>query len=95
MMTISPETRFAVNPQVAWRVLDGHVFAVTSDNRQHELTGVVEHHLWSHVADNGADVATLISTTLELFEVDEQTATADLREFIAACLDAGLWCVEE
>ena len=82
--------RFALNSQVAWRDLDGHIFAVTPDNRQHELSGAVEHAVWHELAENAMTLAELVAFITASFEVEATEATADLREFLDACLVADL-----
>ena len=82
--------RFALNSQVAWRDLDGHIFAVTPDNRQHELSGAVEHAVWHALAGNELTLAELVESITASFEVEAAVAASDLHEFLAACLAADL-----
>ena len=92
---ISVTTKICVDPQVAWRDLDGHVFAVTPDNRQHELAGGVESLVWHCLVDAASSVEDLTRRVTESFDVPAEVASSDLLEFVTGCLDAKLFQIVE
>ena len=81
---------YALNTQVAWRDLDGHIFAVTPDNRQHELSGAVEHTVWTSLDKKPQTMLELIAILTAEFDVEAAVAEADLHTFLAACIEAQL-----
>ena len=81
---------YALNTQVAWRDLDGHIFAVTPDNRQHELSGGVEHTVWTSLDRKPRTLLELVAILTAEFDVEAAVAEADLRTFLTACIDAQL-----
>ena len=85
--------RYVLNAHVAWRDLDGHIFAVTPDNRQHELSGAVEYAVWNALADNSLTLTELVHSVTQAFDVDMQTATTDLQAFLRECVAANLVCI--
>ncbi len=92
---ISMATKVRIDPQVAWRDLDGHVFAVTPDNRQHELAGGVESLVWHCLEDAASSVEDLTRRVTESFDVQAEVAGSDLLEFVTGCLDAKLFQIVE
>ena len=92
---LSVTTKVRIDPQVAWRDLDGHVFAVTPDNRQHELAGGVESLVWHCLVDAASSLEDLTRRITESFDVSVDVAGSDLLEFITGCLDAKLFQIVE
>lgn len=80
--------RLGIHPGAAWRVIDGHVFVITSDNRQHELSGEVELLVWRLCDGAPRTVADLAAAIVAEFDVTEAEASADLRKFVDELLEA-------
>lgn len=82
--------RYAISPSAAWRSVDGHLFVITADSRQHELVGEVESHLWTQVESRPCTRAELLASLLETFAVGEQRAASDLDNFLAELVEAAI-----
>lgn len=83
-------TRYAIGPDVAYRVIDGHVFIITPDNRQHELAGGVELCVWRLCEAGPRTEYELVRAIMADFEVDAADAQADLRGFLGEMVQAGV-----
>ena len=90
LTVLNSNSRLRVHPQVAWRELDQHVFAVTPDNRQHELAGVVELCVWARLAQTSLSLSEVIDVVVTEFDVAHDVATSDLTEFLTECAEAQL-----
>ena len=83
-------TRYAIGPDVAYRVIDEHVFIITSDNRQHELEGEVELCVWRLCEGGPKTLADLATVVAREFEVDLDDAATDLERFLGELVQAGV-----
>lgn len=83
-------TRYAPHPHAAWRDVEGHIFIITPDSRQHELDGPVEHLLWSRCTESPRTLAELLAIITESFDVATPAAERDLSVFIQQCVSAGV-----
>ena len=73
--------RYKVNKDAAWRVVGGELFVVTADGSLHNIKADSGLFLWRKL-EKGATVPELVSALTENYEVDEQTAVADVDEFV-------------
>jgi hypothetical protein len=80
------EPLYQPHPDAAWRTVDGHVFIITGDNRQHELAGEVECLVWTSCDQSPMTHPALVTLITETFAVDTETASRDLRQFIDVML---------
>lgn len=77
------------HPDSAGRVLDGEAVVVTpSDSKMHTLNEVGT-WLWER-CDGTRSVADLIDELIDEFDVDEDTAKADVTGFVRALVDRGV-----
>ena len=83
---------YAPHPNAAYRVIDDHVFIITSVIHQHELVGDVELLVWHLVSQNECSLKELLDAVLERFDVDQKTANEDLRRFLEEMVQAGVLC---
>jgi hypothetical protein len=85
--------RYRIHPDVAWRLVDGAVFLLTPDSRYHQNDDPVGVAVWQLLAAAapGAppDLAALGAAVAERFEVDRDTAAADLAGFLDELVAAG------
>lgn len=84
---------FRIHPDVAWRLVDGVVFLLTPDSRYHQNDDPVGVAVWQALAaaPPGAppDLAALTAHVTARFDVDPQTAAADLAAFLDDLVAAG------
>jgi len=85
--------RYAIADSVAWRVVEDQVFAVTSDGTLHHIKSPTGVFIWSLLDQGVGEMEPLLARILETFEVDRETAQADLVEFLSELLDRG--CIME
>lgn len=85
------EPRYATNPDIAYRIIDDHVFAITPDTRQHELNGEVELLVWRLCEEKPRSKQELLSAVLNTFDVKPSTATGDLDSFLSELINASLF----
>lgn len=86
----SPGGAFRIAPNAAWRAVEDHIFAVTPDNRQHELSGEVEVVIWHALAAGPATLDALVADLSETFDVSPDDVRVDLIEFLASLRAAQL-----
>lgn len=80
---------YKINKDLAFRRVDGAVFIVDAARSElRELNGTAS-AVWEGLAA-GRSEAAIVSGMAAEFEVDERTARADLREFVAELAAAGL-----
>jgi len=77
-----PEQRFVIARDVAWRVLDDQVFAVTLDGNMHHIDTVTGVFIWERLDDGVDTIPRLVEAVLDAFQIDRNTAEADLGEFL-------------
>jgi hypothetical protein len=75
-------TQYEIDGSAAWRQVDDHVFVITTDSRQHELTGSVELFVWGQLACGPQDLESLVDGVCSTFIVDKKTANFDLVSFL-------------
>ena len=73
------------NPQVAWRELDGKIMLVTPADAMLHLLNDTGSFLWKQL-DAPRAANDLAAALCAEFEVDEDTARGDVREFIEEIL---------
>lgn len=83
--------RFAIPESAAWRNVDGHIFVITEDSRQHELVGEVETLVWSLVDEAPRSQDELAAAVADAFDVSSARAASDLDLFLSAMVDAGVF----
>ncbi len=86
----APERAFRIAGNAAWRAVEDHIFAITPDNRQHELSGDVEVVIWHTLAAGPTTLDTLALSLSESFDVSREDVRADLVVFIESLLSAHL-----
>jgi len=84
------ECRFDLHPSAAWRQIDGHVFIITPDSRQHELDGPVERAVWALLAAGPKSLSEITASIVAEFDVAAEQAEIDLGSFLIHLLDAGI-----
>jgi hypothetical protein len=89
-MSKDPQGRFELHPDAAWRNVEGHIFIITADSRQHELAGPVEHCVWSLCDAAPKTITEMLDVICEEFDVERKEASADLNSFLKASLSAGI-----
>jgi Coenzyme PQQ synthesis protein D (PqqD) len=81
---------FRIAPNAAWRAVEDHIFAITPDNRQHELSGEVEVVVWHALAAGPTTLESLVGSLSESFEVSSEDVRADLVDFLGSLRAAHL-----
>ncbi|MFT5431130.1 MAG: hypothetical protein ACI9OJ_001809 [Myxococcota bacterium] len=84
------KTQYEIDGSAAWRQVDGHVFVITTDSRQHEVTGAVELFVWGQLALGPQDLKSLVDGVCSTFKVDKKTANFDLGSFMTHLAAAGI-----
>lgn len=82
--------RFRIGSQVAWRLVDGQIFAVTQDGRIHNIDDATGLCIWERLDKGAVAAEQLVQTVVTAFEVEEAEARADLTEFLDSLLAAGI-----
>ncbi len=82
--------RYAPHPDAAWRNVEGHVFIITPDSRQHELDGDVELLVWTLCDSSPQTKKELLDAVVTEFDVDVETASKDLETFIDQLVAGGV-----
>jgi hypothetical protein len=80
---------YRIAPEVAWRLVEGELFAVTGDGRLHNVRSAVGLHIWSLLV-TGADRETLLDAIVANYSVSEEDAGRDLDDFLDSLLDRAL-----
>jgi len=75
---------------VAWRIVDGEVFAITADGTLHSIGNETGLAIWDLLAAGPVSIDTVVETLVEQFEVDRDTATADSAEFLNLLAHKGI-----
>jgi uncharacterized lipoprotein len=83
--------RYQPHPDAAARSIDGHVFIITPDSRQHELSGEVEWLVWELCDSAPRTEAELLEAILQRFDVDQETAQKDLGSFLTHLVRSGVF----
>ena len=74
--------RYTPHPDAAWRNLDGRIFVISVDSRQHELEGDVERVVWSMCDEAPRTRDELVDAIVARFDVLRASAEADLSAFL-------------
>ncbi len=92
--------RYSHHPDAAWRQVGGHVFCVTPDNVQHEMSGDVEQLVWSLCGAKPQTLDALVQAVKQAHPCDStgapvsaQRVTDDISEFLTQLTSAGLLSV--
>ena len=88
-MSLTTST-YKLADNVAWRIVDGEVFAITIDGTLHNITNETGKAIWDRLADGPVSVDALAEALVDEFEVDLVTATADATEFLALLVEKGV-----
>ena len=81
---------YACRPEIAYRAIDGHVFLITPDGRQHELHGDVENAVWRLCESGDSSFEEIVTTITEQFDVSRANAVVDLTKFLDELISAGI-----
>ena len=76
------DDKIKIDKDVAWRIVDGQLFAVTVDGNLHNVDSPVGVAVWSLIDQGEGSVEKLLEHVLAEFDVDRTTAESDLREFL-------------
>lgn len=68
------------NPDVAWRVVDGQAILVHSSLGEVQVLNEVGSYIWEHLEE---EPDSLVDQITDVFEIDRERATNDLRQFLA------------
>lgn len=82
--------QYKISAQVAWRIVDGQVFAVTQDGRIHNIDDATGLCVWDRLSRSSATTEQLLTAVTAEFEVEQAVAQSDLKEFLAALSNLGL-----
>jgi len=82
--------RYVCRPEVAYRAIDGHVFLITPDGRQHELHGDVENTVWQLCEIGESSFEEIVTSITEQFDVSGRDAAEDLTKFLDELISAGI-----
>ena len=88
-MSLTTDT-YKLADNVAWRIVDGEVFAITADGTLHNIANETGKAVWNLLAAGPVSVATAAEALVEEFEVDLETATADAAEFFGVLVKKGV-----
>lgn len=75
-------------PAMAWQTVAGETILFHVDAGQLLGVNAVAAHIWS-LLDGARTVRELAQAVVERFEIDDATASADVRAFLSALLRAG------
>lgn len=79
--------KYSLANPLAWRLMDGQVFAITPDGMLHVLEEPTAAFLFLELAKGAADRKTLLQRLLDEFDVVQEQASADLDAFLNALLE--------
>lgn len=82
--------QYKISAQVAWRIVDGQVFAVTQDGRIHNIDDATGLCVWDRLNKSGATFEQLLTAVTDEFAVEQTVAQGDLDEFLSSLSDLGL-----
>ncbi len=78
-----------LSPDVAWREVDGELFAITPDGMLHNVRSAVGVRIFALLLA-GSSLVDIGATIAAEFAVDDATAQADLDQYVAALLAKGI-----
>lgn len=74
--------KLKIDKNVAWRIVDNQLFAVTVDGNLHHVESPVGVAIWNLLDQGKGTREELLAHVLAEFEIDAPSATADLDEFL-------------
>ena len=88
-MTIRDDQVFTVPDDVLFQEVSGETVLLDLDSEQYFGLDEVGTRIWA-LLNEGQGVAAIVETLLTEYEVEREQLEADVRELLAALLDAGL-----
>ncbi|MDD4940717.1 MAG: PqqD family protein [Candidatus Omnitrophica bacterium] len=85
---ISPESRVSKKKSIPWRMIEEEAVLVDIDKGEVIQLDEVGARIWEAI-DGSATVSGIIDTVCSEFEVDKDTATADVLEFLNELSERG------
>lgn len=76
--------RYTIAADVAWRLVDNQVFAVTLDGNLHLVDSATGVLIWTALSNGTETLPELVEQIVDGFDVAPARATADLAEFLGA-----------
>lgn len=73
-------TRYSLNPDLAWRVIDGEVVILKIKTTTYYSLDPVGSFIWQGLNDKSRERDEILNDLLAEFEVDQETASKDLDE---------------
>ncbi|MBM4355633.1 MAG: PqqD family protein [Deltaproteobacteria bacterium] len=81
---------YRISPDVAWRIVDEELFAVTPDGNLHHVDSPTGVYVWHLLDRKPATLAQCADAVFREFEVDLPTASGDLAEFLGRLVSLGI-----
>lgn len=81
---------YRIGRNVAWRLVDGEVFAITANGLTHEIDRASGVAAWKRLDSGPASLDDLVDVLVAEFEVDRDTARKDCAQFVETLLARGL-----
>ena len=85
---LSPESRVSKKKSIPWRMIEEEAVLVDIDKGEVIQLDEVGARIWENI-DGSATVSGIIDAVCSEFEVDKDTATADVLEFLNELSDRG------
>ena len=82
--------KYKLPDNVAWRIVDGEVFAITADGTLHSIANDTGLAIWDLLAAGPVNVNAVAQAIVQQFEVDLKTAAADAAEFLDLLVEKGV-----
>lgn len=89
MPALTAATRVRQTPRCAFQVIDGTAFVVMPRDRMLHMLNEVGTHVWKFL-DTERALDEIVDAVTEAFEVGDDVAGRDVREFLQEMLDRGL-----
>jgi hypothetical protein len=86
---IDLDTAPARNPNSAFRIYDGKAIIVLPERGENHLLNPIGSHIWERL-DGRRSLREILASVVAEFDVPEDTARADLLEFVAALKQKGM-----
>ncbi len=84
------EPTYRIHSDVAWRIVDGELFAVTPDGNLHHVESPTGVFVWKMLDGRAPSASECAAAVTEAFEVDLETARKDLAEFLEQLVSLGV-----
>ena len=85
-----PLSRIKINEKLSWRDVNDELVALDVVTGEYHVFNDIGRMIWLHLADKKPDMAVLVSSIIDEFEVHPHDVEADIREFIDDLLKRGL-----